>query len=711
MQNTAREKKVKLKSLRTKILIVIGLPVMIAFLIAGSLSMNSARATVYGLTDNELAAKSQAASYQINEHFQTFAQIAKDMAGNQQFRQIMADTPKGVRIAESDSFSQIMDTMINLTKTDESILATWLADIDSSQLWTSSGFVSDQGWDITQRGWYASMMNADKAGEVVFTEPYWDDTVNLTVVTMVMPIYRGSSAELIGAAGVDIAINHLSEIIQSNTLGEKGFYILVSGSGQILYHPDQDYLNKAVAETDLSESLQNAVAEKRTGNLQYSSQGQSNHGYVASVGDSGWLVISGLPDDEFKAPTSAMSTTMIVIFLVADLLIGILIIAFSQSLVRPLRRLTEAARQIARGNLNAEISVNSNDETGRVSAAMKQAADHIRSYISEITRTLRSMGEGDMRIELQQEYIGDFAPIKAALLDISSSLNRTLLIIKVSARQVDTGAAQVSSGAQALAAGAAEQAAGVEELSASISQVAEQAEKNLENVNTANEHAQLAGQGIAAGNRHMEELTEAMANINSASGQIANIAKAIEDIAFQTNILALNAAIEAARAGAAGKGFAVVADEVRNLAAKSAEAAKETGQLIERSVATVSQGSRITAQTAQILQDVQNKAEAVVESIDKIEQASVRQTSAISQIRQGLSQVSAVVQTNAATAEENSAASEEMSAQAAALREEVGKFKLQAENEEDFTTDTPPGQSFPQEEIRALAAVPVSEKY
>jgi methyl-accepting chemotaxis protein len=130
-----------------------------------------------------------------------------------------------------------------------------------------------------------------------------------------------------------------------------------------------------------------------------------------------------------------------------------------------------------------------------------------------------------------------------------------------------------------------------------------------------------------------------------------------------------------------------VADEVRSLAAKSAQAAMQTAELIKGSVDAVARGTQLTAQTAQILQDIQEKTKFVIESIEKIENASVEQASSIEQIKQGLGQVSSVVQTNAATAQENSATSEEMTAQAATLYEEVGRFKLRNDYTNDYTKD------------------------
>ncbi len=381
-----------------------------------------------------------------------------------------------------------------------------------------------------------------------------------------------------------------------------------------------------------------------------------------------------------------------VISIAAVAVISILLTALAVFLIHYIKKnllyITGISKRIAQGELTLAIDEKkfTKDEIGQLSYAMGQILARLgeyHNYIGETVSVLETMKQGDMTIRLTHAYEGEFASIKAALLGISSSLSQTLTTINTAAEQVSTGAAQVASGAQALATGSTEQSSSIEQLNAAIAKIAEQADENSANVKGATQHVEQAVLHVRDGSGQMVKLTEAMANIGSASSQIANITKVIEDIAFQTNILALNAAIEAARAGNAGKGFAVVADEVRNLAAKSAEAAKQTAELIQRSTLTMAEGTQIAAQSAQILKRVEEKANLVNESIVMIDAASADQAAAIEQVKQGLAQVSSVVQTNAATAEENSATSEEMSAQAAALREEVGKFILVSISEQD----------------------------
>lgn len=303
----------------------------------------------------------------------------------------------------------------------------------------------------------------------------------------------------------------------------------------------------------------------------------------------------------------------------------------------------------------------------------------LQGYIQEISALLTRLAEGDMRISVEQEYVGDFVPIRGALERISESLNSTLSRIGLAADQVGAGASQVSDAAQALASGATEQAATVEQLSASVVKISEQAEENRKNVEGASRLVDEANQSFDLGISYMKRLEESMRGIDDASSQISTITKVIEDIASQTNILALNAAIEAARAGAAGKGFAVVADEVRVLAAKSSEAVKQTELLIQKSAEMVAEGTKITDDTAAILKEIVENAGKIGKITNEIARASEEQTSAIEQVSTGLSQVSAVVQTNAATAEESSASSQELSAQAETLRSEIGGFRLRDE--------------------------------
>ena len=380
---------------------------------------------------------------------------------------------------------------------------------------------------------------------------------------------------------------------------------------------------------------------------------------------------------------SMIQMVIIVLVLAISVIIALFIIKIT---VTPTITITHAAQKLAKGDLNASIDIQSQNEMGRMAAALNSAFHMIGNYINDISAKLNQISIGDMRLTMDLDYIGDFSSIKQSLEKTAEALNETLHTINTAAQQVSTGAAHVASGAQALAAGSSEQASSIEELSSSTERIFQQAADNSANVKIATSFVKQAGDGVTTSNTYMEQLNRAMMNIGTASEQISNITKVIEDIAFQTNILALNAAIEAARAGNAGKGFAVVADEVRNLAAKSADAAKKTAELIQHSSATVNDGTQIANQAAQILKNVQDKAKMAVESIEKIEQSSNYQAIAINQIKQGLTQVSAVVQTNAATAEENSATSEEMSAQAATLREEVGKFTLTMDNQTDRFT-------------------------
>jgi methyl-accepting chemotaxis protein len=311
-----------------------------------------------------------------------------------------------------------------------------------------------------------------------------------------------------------------------------------------------------------------------------------------------------------------------------------------------------------------------------IKVALNNTIDSLRRYIGDITTILSEIATGNLNTGITADYQGDFMEIKNSINNIVESLNAVIGDISTSAEQVASGTQQVSSGAQALSQGATEQASAIEQLTASLVEIAGQTKKNAVNANQASELAVAARDEAAEGNARMNGLQQAMKEINEASSNISKIIKVIDDIAFQTNLLALNAAVEAARAGQHGKGFAVVAEEVRTLAARSAQAAKETTDLIESSIQKVQAGTRIANATADALGKIVGEVAGAADLVESIAIASNAQASAVSQISQGIVQVSQVVQNNAATSEESAAASEELSSQAEQLRETVSVFRL-----------------------------------
>lgn len=337
---------------------------------------------------------------------------------------------------------------------------------------------------------------------------------------------------------------------------------------------------------------------------------------------------------ESVALTEQVNTTIgaMVIVVVAAVIIAILFGLFLSRIIgRPVRQLVQSAERIADGDLNVTIELNSKDEIGELAAAFRKMADN---------------------------------------------LNEVMTNIRGAAEQVASGARLVSESSISLSQGATEQASSVEQLTASIEEIASQTRLNADNSRDANMLADTARNNADQGNRQMQEMLSAMEEINLSSEKISKIIKVIDEIAFQTNILALNAAVEAARAGQHGKGFAVVAEEVRNLAARSANAAKETTEMIEGSVKKVEGGRKIANETATALHMIVDDVAKVADLINRIAVASREQAVGIEQVNLGITQVSQVIQSNSATSEESAASSEELTSQAEMLKEQVARFKV-----------------------------------
>lgn len=406
---------------------------------------------------------------------------------------------------------------------------------------------------------------------------------------------------------------HIQDAAETVNKYQKAFDLLVKEDDTIKIH-SQNMIDSARAVEPLVEKI-----ETTTVNLQETEE--ANVIQAASQRNRVALLLGGL-----ALLTGLLLSTIITI-----------------SIKKPLAKTLEFAKSVRSGDLSARLGLQSRDEIGELARTLDEMVDNLNTKQNQIQKNL-------------------------------SDLENLIREVATISEQVHSGAQQVSDSSQALSQGATEQAASLEQITSSMTQIGTQTSSNAENATQANQISIMAKEKSQNGKNQMNEMVQAMTNINASSQEIGKIIKTIDSIAFQTNLLALNAAVEAARAGSHGKGFAVVAQEVRSLAARSAQAAQETTLLIETAGKNVERGNSLVEITSKALDEIDDSITKVTDIVAEISVASNEQAQGISQINQGLGQIDSVTQQNTATAEETSAASEELSSQAAILRQLLSRF-------------------------------------
>ncbi len=363
------------------------------------------------------------------------------------------------------------------------------------------------------------------------------------------------------------------------------------------------------------------------------------------------------------------STILALASVLALVVIGVLV---TRAVTVPVKSLTLVARALSQGDLSETVTYQSQDEIGLLARAFQATIDsqRARAVLAE------AVAEGDLsrRVVLAS----DRDRLGTALQTMVQGLRDLTTQISNSVSEVASGADEISGASQSVSQGATEQAAALEEFSSSIAEVGARAKGSSENAAKAHSLSVAAREAAEEGTQRMQSMVTAMGDISASSQQIAKTIKVIDDIAFQTNILALNAAVEAARAGKQGKGFAVVAEEVRDLASRSAQAARETGELIAASGKLVRTGLDVATATAEAFKSIVSNAIGAADLVGKIASASKEQAQGIAQTSTALAQIAQVTQSNTANAEQTAAASQQLAANAQTIKSQLAHFRLEA---------------------------------
>ena len=495
---------------------------------------------------------------------------------------------------------------------------------------------------------------------------------------MTVPILDGD--RFLGIVTTEISTEVFNELDMSTLGYENVFFDVLDNQNNFVYSNNPDAKGKNLGDL-IGQKYSDMLVEKMQSKEAFFQRDSQVRYYVPlQIEGVDWWVQTAMTIPHFDQEKNQLLFALILSEVIIFILVQIINFLRISNALKPLKKISEAGKEVAGGNFDVEIHYPQQDEIGELSRSISEVIGRSKKIVFDLRDRLDAMAGGNFTENLEsEEYVGDYAPLLESLKHIQEDMNKTLQEVHASSVQVLSSAEQVNTGAQSLSQGATEQASSIEELSANMQDISHSIQASTKTAGEAYKLQGEAGVAVLQSNEKMEEMRKAMDDITAKSNEISKIIKTIDDIAFQTNILSLNAAIEAARAGAAGKGFAVVADEVGNLAQKSAKAAQNTGLLIEETIEAVEKGAKITEETAESLNSVSKSTEEVNTLIEKISSASSKDLEGITSLNQGLHQISSVVQANSATAEQSAAASEELTGQANKMNELVERFQLKEE--------------------------------
>ena len=543
---------------------------------------------------------------------------------------------------------------------------------------------------VLKGGWYIGPSTTNKES-VLAPLPYIVQGKKVWLATMSVPIMI--DGKFYGVAGADYDLDfaqNLAVKAGAKLFNGAGLVTIISNDGLIVAESKQPEL--------IGQHIKNLFPENWEDILKTVKAGKSkalvNENNMAeaispiTLGRTGkpWAVIIKVPTkvilakinnlwDELSIRQDNSTFWQGLVGIIITLIAVVVLWLAAASIAKPVKRAALIADAIREGDFSQRLDIKSADEVGQLANSLNSMSSTLQEAATVANKI------ADRNLDVEVVLASDHDQLGLALQKMAENLNKVLSQVQVTGEQIASGSAQSSDASQSLSQATTESAASLQQITASISQIGAQTKQNSENAQQANQLATAARSSAATGGERMDEMNSAMKNLNESADKIAKIIKVIDEIAFQTNLLALNAAVEAARAGTYGKGFAVVAEEVRNLAGRSAEAAKETAELLESNEDLVNKANSIAEHTGEALTEIVDGISKAADLVGEIASASQEQAQGVAQIGQGLNQLEAATQQNTANAEETASVSEELSGQARMLHEILAQFQLKKDAE------------------------------
>ena len=501
-------------------------------------------------------------------------------------------------------------------------------------------------------------------------------------ITMGMPVKEDGETVLyvVGVYKYDT----LNDVISSINLGRHGTAYMVNREGTVTGHPDQGLVRGGSTLAQLCGGHADALSRVTTGETgatEFPVDGENMLAAFSPIRGTQWSLVIQVPKSDYN---HLINTAMLVAVLstLAVLVLSILLVwRLAQSISRPVKSVTDRMVALSDGDLHTQVShVHTGDELEVLTRTLDATVESVNRYISDIQQVLTHVAGGKLLVDPQVDYMGVFALIRTWLRTIIQSMHETIAGFRAAAARLTDMSEELNGQSGQLHQASMEQNQSTEALVLEVSHVKEQLSSVAGSSSQTREKTGEIAQRIQEANRQMASLSGAMDNISSNAQEITKIAKAIEDIAFQTSILAINASVEAARAGSAGKGFAVVADEVKQLASKSAEAAQSATDMVTSTRAIIQTGVELTADTASSLKAISAVSDQISGISDQLVVAVKGQESALAIMEERIEAISSIADRNLQNATGTEQSSGLLAREAEALAAQVNKFVLKEEH-------------------------------
>jgi len=571
---------------------------------------------------------------------------------------------------KNDALARVLDTR-------DDMMSFYL--VNSNGIALNDANLNDIGENYSNEPFFVGGMAAQGA---YIDPPMFDEWSNNITMSVSYHLHeRGFNGLLV----MDIKYDVLKNVIIQEKLGKTGYCFILDAEGNFVAHPDEQVVldginifNDYLDNKHEIEFFEKALASQDTVKDTIKYKGYNVKIQSTRMESVDWILVSLLKPAEFYGEFHRQLISSIILALICIVVAIVLAMLLSRRIAKPVTIIADRMELLADGDIHTPVKeIKANNEIGKLNVSITKMIENLSTYVNDIDYKLEAIAAGDMSSKEIVEYKGDFTTIGNSLERIRSSMNSVLSNIIRTADSVNQTAQEMAVASEELSRNSVSQAGTIDEIDTNFGKISNNMDETADGVRDMLEKTNNAKAGLTISSENMRSMINSMGEIEDAASSVSDIIRAIDDIAFQTNILALNAAVEAARAGQHGRGFSVVADEVRNLASKSAGSASETGELIGAALDAVKRGTDSAEQSKVQIGNMEHIISDVNELVAKMEKMAHQQADAVKEIYQGINLLNSVVQSDSAMSEESATASQILSKLAHDLESELEYFQLE----------------------------------